>query len=103
MSAVGQCLCCAICSLVLVVVIFMVLSFSSLPVNTYGLDYSPITKKISPVVFSSGFHYLGFMHKFIEYPSTMQTFDFSKSPDSNRGPVESRSSDGLMVNFRAQF
>ena len=83
--------------------IFLVLSFSSLPVNTYGLDYSPITKNISPVVFTSGFHYLGFMHKFIEYPSSMQTMDFSKGADASRGPVESRSSDGLMVNFRAQF
>lgn len=54
-------------------------------------------------MFTSGFHYLGFMHKFIEYPSSMQTMDFSKGADASRGPVESRSSDGLMVNFRAQF
>ena len=85
------------------VIVFLVLSFSSLPVNTFGLDYSPITKQISPIVFTSGFHYLGFMHKFIEYPSTMQTFDFSGNTDAVRGPIEARSMDGLMVNFRAQF
>ena len=47
MSGVAQCICCSVCLLVLVVVTFLILSFSSLPVNTYGLDYSPITKRIS--------------------------------------------------------
>lgn len=43
------------------------------------------------------------MHKFIEYPSQMQTMEFSDSPNANRGVVEARSKDGLMVNFRAIF
>lgn len=43
------------------------------------------------------------MHKFIEYPSQMQTMDFSDAPNANRGLVEARSKDGLMVNFRATF
>ena len=47
------------------------MSFSSLPVNTYGLDYSPITKTINENVYTSGYHFIGFMHKFISYPSTM--------------------------------
>ena len=41
------------------------------------------------------------MHKFIEYPSIMQTIDYSNNKDANRGPIEARSKDGLMVNFRA--
>ena len=89
--------------MVVIVVTFVILSFSSLPINTYGLDYSPITKQINENVYSSGYHYLGFMHKFIEYPTTMQTLDFSDSSTANRGPIEARSKDGLMVNFRAQF
>ena len=43
------------------------------------------------------------MHKFIEYPSTFQTFEFSRSDSRNSGPIEARSSDGLMVTFSAQF
>lgn len=43
------------------------------------------------------------MHKFIEYPTTMQTLEFSDTPSANRGAIEARSKDGLMVNFRAQF
>lgn len=74
MSGLAQCICCSVCALLVIVVICVILSFSSLDVNTYGLDYSPITKVISTQVFTSGFHYLGFMHKFIVYPATFQTF-----------------------------
>ena len=98
-----QCICCSVCLMAIVVIIFVILSFSSLPVNTYGLDYSPITKQINDNVYSSGYHYIGFMHKFIEYPSQMQTMDFSEGQSANRGLVEARSKDGLKVNFRATF
>lgn len=103
MSAIGQCICCAVCTISVIVVIFLILSFSSIPVNTYGLDYSPISKSINENIFESGFHYIGFMHKFIEYPSTMQTFEFSDASSASRGLISARSKDGLMVNFRAQF
>lgn len=97
------CICCSVCILVVTTIGFIILSFSSLPVNTYGLDYSPITKEINLKVFESGYHYIGFMHKFLEYPTTYQTFSFSDEAGSQRGPVNARSKDGLMVNFRAQF
>ena len=54
-------------------------------------------------MYTSGYHFIGFMHKFIEYPSQMQTMDFSDGANANRGVVEARSKDGLMVNFRAVF
>mmetsp|Transcript_32959 Transcript_32959/g.50417 ORF Transcript_32959/g.50417 Transcript_32959/m.50417 type:complete len:181 (+) Transcript_32959:6-548(+) len=103
MSSLSQCICCGVCTISVIVVVFLVLSFSSIPVNTYGLDYSPITKTMNSQIYTSGFHYLGFMHKFIEYPSTMQTFEFSDASSANRGLISARSKDGLMVNFRAQF
>jgi len=87
--------------MIVIVITFIILSFSSLPINTYGLDYSPITKQINDNIFTSGYHYLGFMHKFIEYPTTMQTLEFSDANTANRGAIEARSKDGLMVNFRA--
>jgi len=86
-----------------VVTTFLILSFSSLSVNTYGLDYSPITKQISPIVMDSGFHYLGFMHKFIEYSSSTLSIDFSDGGSADRQAIESRSIDGLQVRFAAQF
>jgi len=91
------------CLVTIIVIIFVSLSLSSLPVNTYGLDYSPISKTINTQIFDSGFHFLGFMHKFIEYPSSTLTINFSDDNGSDRGQIESRSTDGLMVSFNAQF
>jgi hypothetical protein len=79
------------------------MSIKSLGVNTYGLDYAAITKTINQEVYSSGFHFIGFMHQFIEYPATYQTLDFSESSGAARGSIDARSKDGLMVSFRANF
>lgn len=101
MSAIAKC-CCAMCCLtVIVVVIFVSLSVSSLPVNTYGLDYSPIQKTINDRVFDSGFHFIGFMHKFLEYSSSTMSFEFSDDKNADRGQIVSRSTDGLEVSFSA--
>jgi hypothetical protein len=81
----------------------LALSFKSLGVNTYGLDYDAINKVISKDVKTSGVHFVGFMHSFIVYPSTYQTFDFSDNTGASRGAVEARTKDGLMVSFRANF
>jgi hypothetical protein len=43
------------------------------------------------------------MHKFIEYPSQILSIDFSDEVGNDRGPVESRSIDGLQVRFSVQF
>lgn len=99
----GGCICCSLCCIVIIIIIFVSLSLSSLPVNTYGLDYSPIMKTLNPNVYDSGFHYLGFMHKFIEYPSQIMSIDFSDENGNDRPPIESRSIDGLQVKFSVQF
>ena len=54
----------------IVAIVMIAMSIKSLGVNTYGLDYAAITKTINPSVYTSGFHFLGFMHSFIEYPAT---------------------------------
>jgi hypothetical protein len=46
-------------------------SFSSLDANEYGLDYSYITKNIDTKVYGPGYHFLGFAHSFLVYPSTV--------------------------------
>lgn len=70
-SSLATCICCSLCCIIIVAIIFIIMSFAQLPINTFGLDYSPITKEIDDNVYASGFHYIGFMHKFIEYPTTM--------------------------------
>jgi hypothetical protein len=99
----GGCIVCSICCIAIVIIVFISLSLSSLPVNTYGLDYSPIMKTVNPNIFDSGFHYLGFMHKFIEYPSQILSIDFSEDNGADRASIESRSIDGLQVKFSVQF
>ena len=97
------CICCTCCGVIIAAVFAIILSFAQLPVNTLGLDYSPITKSIDNKVYQSGFYFLGFMHSFKKYPKTLQTLDFSDQYSADRGIIEARSNDGLMVNFRAQF
>jgi len=98
-----QCGCCTLCVGILTFIIFLAGAISTLEVNTYGLDYSNIGKTINENVFKSGIHFLGFGHNFIRYPSQMQTLDLGDGAKANRGMIEARSLDGLMVNFRATF
>lgn len=61
--------CCGISSFILLIMI--ITSFSSLDYNEVGLDYSSITKTISPKIYSAGIHFLGIGHEFITFPKTV--------------------------------
>lgn len=63
------CCCCTLFAIVSIVVLVF-LSYSTLDASEYGLDYNSIAKTIDPKYYGSGFHYLGFGHSFIRYPST---------------------------------
>ena len=103
MSSGLYCAGCCCCTFLIATIVIIAASLKSLAVNTYGLDYSAITKTVNPSVFTSGWHWIGFGHSFIEYPSTIQTFEFSDAGSANYAKIYARSKDGLMVNFRAQF
>ena len=62
MSAFARCCCCTCILVVIVTIVMVAMSIKSLGVNTYGLDYAAITKTINDQVYTSGFHFLGFMH-----------------------------------------
>ena len=78
-------------------------SFRSLEVNEIGLNYSGITKSVDRDLFTSGIHFLGVGHSFIKYPTTVQTFEFSKSSQSDAKNVRSRTKDGLEVELEISF
>ena len=103
MSSGLYCAGCCCCTILISVIVILAGSIKSLAVNTYGVDYSAITKTINPSVYTSGIHFVGFGHSFIEYPATIQTFEFSDTGTQQSGKIYARSLDGLMVNFRAQF
>ena len=88
---------CCVCSLAAILAMgtLVFMSYSSLDATEYGLDYSSITKTIDVNYKGSGFHYLGFGHSFIRYPSIQQTMEFSKDSKADFPQVESRTNDGL--------
>ncbi|CAD8047988.1 unnamed protein product [Paramecium sonneborni] len=93
--------CCGISSFILFLMI--ILSFSSLDYNEVGLDYSSITKTISPKIYSAGIHFLGIGHEFITFPKTVQTVEFSDDKSADRKMIHSRTSDGLEVVLEISF
>ena len=94
------CCCCTLTSVVAIAVLGF-LSFSSLDATEYGIDYSSITKTVDKNIYQPGYHFLGFGHKFIRFPSTVQSMEFSSERSSSRPPIQSRTEDGLMITFKA--
>ena len=69
-SKAAVCCFCTVATLVAIGV-FLFFSFASLNAYEYGLDYSRITKTIDTQIYGPGYHFLGFGHTFIVYPSTV--------------------------------
>lgn len=88
---------------VVAMLILILTSFRTLEVNEIGLDYSGITKSIDTQLYTSGIHFLGVGHSFIKYPTTVQTYEFSKAPGSDSPNVRSRTKDGLEVELEISF
>ena len=82
----------------------MILSFASLEVNEFGLDYSSITKTVSDRPWTGGLHFLKVGHSFLKFPKTVQTVEFSNTAPQSNGPaIKSRTQDGLEVVLEISF
>lgn len=88
---------------VISILVLIFTSFRSLEVNEIGLNYSGITKSVDKDLYTSGIHFLGVGHSFIKYPTTVQTYEFSKSVGSDAHSVRSRTKDGLEVELEISF
>ena len=99
-----QYLCFFICSCTCCIGFLLILfGFSSLEATELGLNYSWISKTISLEVKENGLYFIGIGHSFIKFPKTVQTIEFSEEKTANRGPIESRTSDGLEVTLEISF
>ena len=99
-----QYLCFFICSCTCCIGFLLILfGFSSLEATELGLNYSWISKTISPEVKENGLYFIGIGHSFIKFPKTVQIIEFSEEKTANRGPIESRTSDGLEVTLEISF
>lgn len=95
----GICFCClAVVSLILVLV-----SFASIEVTEYGLNYSWVANSIEEKGYDSGRYFTGLGHHFIKFPSTVVTIQFSDESDSDATTLHSRSKDGLEVELELSF
>ena len=93
------CCCCACFTSFLLIIFF----FASLEATEYGLNYSWISKNISPNIKENGLYFIGIGHSFIKFPKTVQTIEFSNQKTANKGPIQSRTSDGLEVTLEISF
>jgi len=98
----GLCICICAVSCVTGIILF-ILGFSSLEATEWGLDYSWISKTVDPTVTENGLYFIGIGHSFYKFPKNVQTIEFSKERNANRGPIESRTSDGLEVVLEISF
>jgi hypothetical protein len=95
--------CCCCCSSIVAIIILIFFSFSSLAINEQGLDYAKISKTVGKKIYGPGYHYLGFAHSFITYPSTVLNMEFSTAASAERPPINSRTDDGLAIKFKISF
>ncbi|EGR30398.1 hypothetical protein IMG5_132970 [Ichthyophthirius multifiliis] len=79
------------------VLLLIILSYSSLQVDEYGLDYSSISKHVDAQAYDSGVHFLGLGHRFIRFPKTVKSIEFSLEQGANTRDLESRTLDGLQA------
>ena len=100
MKYVCSCCCCCSCFTSFLLIIF---GFASLEATEFGLNYSWISKNISPNIKENGLYYIGIGHSFIKFPKTVQTIEFSNQKSANKGPIQSRTSDGLEVTLEISF
>ena len=77
--------------------------FATLEATEFGLNYSWISKNISPNIKENGLYFIGIGHSFIKFPKTVQTIEFSNQKTANKGPIQSRTSDGLEVTLEISF
>ena len=100
MKYVCGCCCCYSCCCSFLLILF---GFAALEATEFGLNYSWISKSISPNIKENGLYFIGIGHSFIKFPKTVQTIEFSNSKTANQGPIRSRTSDGLEVTLEISF
>ena len=88
---------------VILIIIILATSFAKVAVNEYALAYSSWSKSVSTNIYPPGIHFIGPFQSFITYPSTFETFEFSRLSGADRTPLRSRTKDGLEVEIEISF
>lgn len=79
-------------------------SIDAVDQNEYGLMFNWVTKSLSKDVYHGGTHLVGFWNKFLVFPATVQTIEFSQRPGlSNAGMLQTRTKEGLGLHLSISF
>jgi len=90
---------------VLLLVLIGVMSLDYVEQNEYGLVYNWVTKNIGKRVYHGGTHYIGFWNKFVVFPATVQTIEFSNRrwPLATSPTLHTRTKEGLGLQLSISF
>jgi len=89
----------------LVIVVLSALSLDYVEQNEYGLVYNWITKTIGKEVYHGGTHPIGFWNKFVVFPATVQSIEFSSRrwPLASSPTLHTRTKEGLGLQLSISF
>jgi regulator of protease activity HflC (stomatin/prohibitin superfamily) len=80
------------------------ISLDQIEQNQYGLVFNWVTKSIGIKVYHGGTHMIGFWNKFIVFPATVQTIEFSDRPMQHKAPsLHTRTKEGLALHLNIAF
>jgi len=89
----------------LVIVVLGAMSLDYVEQNEYGLVYNWITKTIGKRVYHGGTHSIGFWNKFVVFPATVQSIEFSNRrwPLAKSPTLHTRTKEGLGLQLSISF
>lgn len=84
---------------------FVGLNLDYVEQNEYGLVYNWVTKNIGKQVYRGGTHPIGFWNKFVVFPATVQTIEFSnrRFPLARSPTLHTRTKEGLALHLSISF
>lgn len=85
-------------------IIAFLFSIDAVEQNEYGLKFNWVTKSLSHDVYHGGTHLVGFWNKFLVFPATVQTIEFSERPGQNTAKMlHTRTKEGLGLHLSISF
>lgn len=84
--------------------LLVLLSMDAVEQNEYGLVFNWVTKTLDEDVYHGGTHFIGFWNRFIVFPATVQTIEFSDRPGLATAPMlHTRTKEGLGLFLTISF
>lgn len=99
MSVVGIAAC-----VLLAPILIGLLSIDAVEQNEYGLKFNWVTKTLSKDVYHGGTHFVGFWNKFLVFPATVRSIEFSERMGMSQARMlHTRTKEGLALHLSISF